>query len=264
MTQTIHPSAIVSKNATLGENVVIGPFCIVDEHVVLGDNVELMAHAYVTGHTTIGNNSKVFPFASIGSVPQDLKYRGEESQVIIGERNTIREYVTIQPGTADDAMKTVIGNDCLLMVGAHVAHDCVLGNFVQLANFATLAGHVKIQDHAIIGGLSAIKQFTHIGAHAMIGGMCGITRDVIPFGLVVTNNAKLRGLNIVGLKRRGFSNADIQQLQQLYQDLFHDHSKPLSDRVKELKQKTLNHAPSQRLLDFILNESGGHLCIPDE
>lgn len=264
MTHSIHPSAIVSDKAKLGNNVKIGAFCIVDEHVTLGDNVELMPHAYVTGRTTIGKDTKIYPFASIGSAPQDLKYAGEESEVIIGERNTIREYVTIQPGTKDDAMKTVVGDNCLLMVGCHVAHDCILGNYVQLANFATLAGHVKVEDYTIIGGLAAVKQFTRIGAHAMIGGMCGITRDVIPYGLVITDNSKLRGLNVVGLKRRGFSNSDIQHLQQLYQDIFYDHSKPLNDRVKELKEKTKDHPASQKMIDFILDESSGHLCFPDE
>lgn len=262
MTNIIHPTAIVSDKAKLGKNVKIGPYCIVDENVTLGDNVELIAHVYMTGFTTVGNDNRFFPFASIGSDPQDLKYDGEKSEVIIGNRNTIREYVTIQPGTAKDAMKTIVGDDCLLMIGCHVAHDCVVGNSVQLANYATLAGHVKVQDYAIIGGLAAVKQFVRIGAHAMIGGMCGVTRDVIPFGLVVYDNSKLRGLNLVGLKRRGFTNTDIQLLQQLFQDLFYDHSKPLSDRVQDLKIKTADHLASQRLLDFILE--GGHLCLPDE
>src|ERR1700739_1226866 len=179
----IHPTAIVAPGAMLAEDVVIGPYCVVGDNAVLGPRVTLRSHVVVDGRTTIGEGTRVFPFASIGLEPQDLKYRGERSELVIGRNNTIREYVTMNPGTEGGGMVTRIGDDCLFMVGAHVAHDCQIGDHVIMANNATLGGHVTLGDYVVIGGLSAVHQFVRIGAHAMIGGMSGVENDVIPFGM---------------------------------------------------------------------------------
>ena len=208
MTQ-IHSTAIIEHGARLGEGAVIGPYCCVGGMVEFGDGVRLHSHVVVAGKTTIGPNTHVYPFASIGHPPQDLKYKGEESELVIGANNVIREHVTMNPGTTGGGMITRIGNNCLFMVGAHVAHDCDVANHVILANNATLAGHVTVDDFAILGGLSAVHQFCRIGRHAMIGGMSGVENDVIPYGSVTGNRARLEGLNIVGLRRRGFSRSEV-------------------------------------------------------
>jgi UDP-N-acetylglucosamine acyltransferase len=199
----IHPTAIVAGGARLAEDVVIGPYCVVGDNVVLGAGVRLLSHVVVDGRTSVGEGTRIFPFVSIGLEPQDLKYRGEASTLVIGRHNTIREHVTINPGTAGGGMVTRIGDHCLLMVGAHVAHDCQLGDHVIMANNATLAGHVVVEDYALLGGLSAVHQFVRIGRHAMIGGMSGVERDVIPYGQVMGDRARLTGLNIIGMQRRG-------------------------------------------------------------
>src|SRR3989440_11723229 len=178
----IHPTAIVAPGATLAEDVSIGPYCVIGEEVVLGAGVKLIAHVVVDGRTTIGEGTRLFPFASIGLEPQDLKYRGENSELVIGRNNTVREYVTMNPGTEGGGMVTRIGDGCLFMVGAHVAHDCQIGNHVVMANNATLGGHVVIEDYAVLGGLCAVHQYVRIGRHAMIGGVSGVERDVIPYG----------------------------------------------------------------------------------
>jgi len=200
----LHPSSVISSRATLGKEVRIGPFCVVGPDVVFEESVVLHSHAVVEGRTRIGAGTKIFPFASIGHRPQDLKYAGEPSELVIGANNTIREYVTMNPGTKGGGMVTRVGDGCLFMMGAHVAHDCQIGNRVIMANNATLAGHVVIEDDAIIGGLAAVHQFVRIGRRAMVGGMSGVEHDVIPFGLVMGERATLKGLNVVGLKRGGF------------------------------------------------------------
>ena len=205
MTKKIHPSAVVSSKAQIGDNVEIGPFCVVGDDVKIGEGTILKSHVVVEGDTVIGKNNIIFPFASIGLEPQDLKFKGEKSRVEIGDNNKIREHVTIHLGTQDGAMVTKIGSNCLLMVGVHIAHDCVVGNHVIFANNATLAGHVEVGDHVVIGGLSAVHQFVRIGAGAMIGGMSGVESDVFPNGLVMGERASLAGLNLVGLKRREIS-----------------------------------------------------------
>ena len=208
----IHPTAIVAPAARVADDVVIGPYCVIGDDVELGAGVRLAAHVVVDGRTAIGDGTRIFPFASIGLEPQDLKYQGEASSLVIGRDNTIREYVTINPGTAGGGMVTRIGDDCLFMIGAHVAHDCQIGDHVIMANNATLAGHVVIEDYALLGGLCAVHQFVRIGRHAMIGGMSGVERDVIPYGQVMGNRARLTGLNIIGMQRRGFSRDEIQGL----------------------------------------------------
>lgn len=258
----IHPSSIVERGAEIGVGVKVGPFCCVGPNVVLEDGVELVSHVSISGFTKIGNKTKIYPFASIGHPPQDLKYSGEPSTTLIGAYNTIREYVTIQPGTAGDAMQTIVGDHCLFMVGSHVAHDCVIGNHVVMANNATLAGHVKIGDYAILGGLAAVKQFVRIGDHAMIGGMAGVEHDVIPFGVVVGERGWLNGLNLVGMKRRGFNREVIGKLQDIYMGLFMVGSElPLSERFSSLKEKYVNDNEVSILLDFLDGKSNS-LCQP--
>jgi len=216
----IHPTAIVEDGAKIGDDVEIGPYSVVGANVVLGDGVRLRSHVVVGGKTRIGAGTEIYPFASIGLAPQDLKYAGEESELIIGERCRIREHVTMNPGTDGGGLLTQVGAECLFMVGSHVAHDCIVGNNVILANNATLAGHVVVGDFAIIGGLSAVHQFVRIGAHAMVGGMSGVEHDLIPYGSAMGERARLRGLNLIGLQRRDFSRDDINNLRTAYRLLF--------------------------------------------
>jgi len=257
----IHPTAIVAPGARLADDVVIGPYCVIGEHVVLGQGVDLKSHVVIEGRTTIGERTRIFPFASIGHEPQDLKYKGEPSSLEIGHDNTIREHVTINPGTEGGGMLTRIGNHCLLMVGAHVAHDCQVGDNVILVNNATLSGHVVMEDHAILGGLSAVHQFVRIGRHAMIGGMSGVERDVIPYGLVLGDRARLQGLNIIGMQRRGFSRDDIQRLRNAYNCLFGD-SGTLSERVDEVAVRFGGIGPVDDLVAFIRADSSRAICQP--
>jgi UDP-N-acetylglucosamine acyltransferase len=257
----IHPTAIVAPGAVLADDVAIGPYCVVGGEVVLSAGVRLMAHVVIDGRTTIGDGTRIFPFASIGLDPQDLKYGGEASSLVIGRNNRIREYVTINPGTAGGGMVTRIGDDCLLMAGAHVAHDCQIGDHVILVQHATLGGHVIVEDYAIIGGLSAVHQFVRIGRHAMVGGMSGVERDVIPYGLVMGDRARLNGLNIVGIQRRGFSREQIQGLRNAYQFLFSDDG-TLNDRVKEAAERFAGIGPVDDIISFISADSSRAICQP--
>jgi UDP-N-acetylglucosamine acyltransferase len=259
----IHPTAVVAAGAILAEDVVVGPYCVIGEHVVLGAGVSLKSHVVIDGRTAIGARTRIFPFASIGHETQDLKYKGEPSSLEIGRDNTIREHVTINPGTAGGGMVTRIGNNCLLMVGAHVAHDCQIGDHVILVNNATIGGHVVIEDFAILGGLSAVHQFVRIGRHAMIGGMSGVERDVIPYGQVMGERARLTGLNIVGMQRRGFSRDDIQGLRSAYQILFHSGG-TLSDRVNETAGRFAGVGPVEDIIAFIRADSSRAICQPRE
>ncbi len=257
----IHPSAVVDPGATLEEGVRIGPFCVVGPKVRLGANVQLHSHVVVEGETTVGEGTKIFPFASIGHAPQDLKYRGEPSRLEIGSHNVIREHVTMNPGTEAGRMLTRVGNHGLFMVGAHVAHDCVIGDKVIFANNATLAGHCTVEDNAILGGLCAVHQHVRIGAHAFIGGMSGVENDVIPFGMALGNRAGLAGLNIVGLKRHGFSREDIHRLRQAYKILFADRG-TLAERLEAVEQAFGDDPAVQRIVGFARTESGRALCVP--
>jgi UDP-N-acetylglucosamine acyltransferase len=259
----IHPTAVVASGAVLGEDVVVGPYCVIGEHVVLGPGVSLKSHVVIEGRTTIGAGTRIFPFASVGHETQDLKYCGEPSTLEIGRDNTIREHVTINPGTAGGGMVTRVGNNCLFMVGAHVAHDCRIGDHVILVNNATIGGHVVIEDHAILGGLSAVHQFVRIGRHAMIGGMSGVERDVIPYGQVMGERARLTGINIVGMQRRGFSREEIQGLRNAYQFLFHSGG-TLSDRVSETADRFAGIGPVEDIIAFIRADSSRAICQPRE
>ena len=255
----IHPTAIIDKGAELAEGVSVGAYCVVGKNVKLGKNVVLHSHVVVDGHTTIGENTKVFPFTSLGLAPQDLKYKGEPSTLVIGKNNIIRENVTMNPGTEGDKMFTRVGDNCLFMVGSHVAHDCIVGNNVILANNATLAGHVEVGDFAVIGGLSAIHQFVRIGKHAMIGGLSGVEHDVLPFATVMGDRAHLAGLNIVGLKRRGFARDDIHALRHALQGLFDD-----TTTVAEALEKLRSHpnAAVQDMVAFLNARGSRQLCRP--
>ena len=220
MTIKIHPTAIIDPKAKIGKNIEIGAFSIIGPKVKIGDNNIIKSNVIITGDTKIGDNNVFFPFAVIGEDPQDLKYQGEESQIIIGNNNKIREYVTIHPGTKDDNLITKIGNDCLFMISSHIAHDCLIGDNVIMANNATLAGHVHVGDHAVIGGLSAIHQFVKIGRFAMIGGMSGVEHNVLPFTTVMGERAKLSGLNLIGLKRGKIDRDSINAVRKFHKDLF--------------------------------------------
>ncbi len=217
---TIHPSAIVAPGATLGTGVSIGPWCTVGPEVVLGDHVRLISHAVIDGRTTIGEAATVYPFATVGLPPQDLKYKGEPTETIIGPRTVIREHVTIHRGTVTGTGITRVGAGCLLMAVVHVAHDCTLGDGIVVANNVVMGGHVEIGDGAVIGGAAALHQFVRIGRGAMVGGVSGVEADVIPFGMVIGNRARLAGLNVVGLRRRGHKRESIAALRRAFRDLF--------------------------------------------
>ncbi len=256
----IHPTAIVEPGAQLGSRVKIGPYSCVGAHVTLGDDVELFSHVVITGRTTLGANTTVYPFASLGHAPQDLKYQGEPSTLEIGSHNKIREYVTMQPGTASGNMKTVVGNHGLFMAGSHVAHDCVIGNHVIMANNATLGGHVTVGDYVVIGGLAAVHQFVRIGSYAMIGGTAGVAEDVIPYGSVETKRAYLGGLNLVGLKRRNVPKDEIHGLREAFRVLFVEESGAMSERLKTLSSDLKALAAVQELIHFIEAEASRPLC----
>ena len=258
----IHSTAIVSPKAELGNNIFIGPYCIINENVKINDNCKFLANVYMEGNTTVGANCTFYPFSTIGTKPQDLKYKGEKSELMIGNNNTIREHVTINPGTSGGGLITSIGNNCLLMVGCHVAHDCKIENNVILVNNASLAGHVIVEDFAIIGALSGVHQFCRIGKHSMIGAMSGIDSDVIPYGTVVGNRAFLSGLNIIGLKRRGFSKDIIQDLKKAYGVLFVSNEGTISDRIKEVSEDFSKNIPVMEIVDFLTKEKSRSICKP--
>jgi UDP-N-acetylglucosamine acyltransferase len=257
----IHPTAIIDPAAVLGEGVKIGPYSVVGAGVRLGDRVELMSHVVVAGSTTVGAETRIFPFSSIGHQPQDLKYKGEPSKLEIGERNVIREHVTMNPGTEGGGLLTKVGNDCLFMVGAHIAHDCLIGNNVILVNNATLGGHVVIEDWVIVGGLSAVHQFVRIGRHAMIGGKTGVEHDVIPYGIVTGNRARLEGLNIVGLKRRGFSRDLIHEIRKAYRMIFAEEG-TMAERLQDVIEDFSGNEPVMEIVNFINSDSSRRICQP--
>ncbi len=257
----IHQTAIIEKGAKLGADVAVGAYCVVGAEVVLGDRVTLHSHVVISGKTTIGDDTEIFPFASIGSTPQDLKYHNEPSTLTIGKRNKIREHVTMNPGTEGGGMVTKVGDDCLFMMGAHVAHDCQVGNRVILANNATLAGHVHVGDGAIIGGLSAVHQFVRIGHHAMIGGMSGIENDVIPYGQASGKRANLVGLNLIGLKRSGADREEIQALRQAFTQLFEGEG-TLAERRKKVSATYEKSATVGEIMAFLNAQSDRALCLP--
>ena len=256
----IHKSSIVDKNAKITKNVKIGPFCYVGPNVELSDNVELISNVHIEGNTTIGAGTKIFPFASIGTQPQDLKFKGEKNSLIIGQNNLIREYVTINPGTEGGGSKTIIGNNCLFMISSHIAHDCKIGNNVIIANNVPLGGHVTIEDSVIIGGNSAVQQFTRIGRLAMIGGMTGVLKDVIPFGLSLGNRNYLQGLNLIGLRRQKYDNKKIMGLDKAFKDIFA--SKNLHENLIRINGEYKGNELVNEVIKFIEKDKKRPICSP--
>jgi UDP-N-acetylglucosamine acyltransferase len=262
MENKIHPTAIISDSVKLGKDVTVGAYSVIDGNVSIDDGTKIHSHVAISGNTTIGKNCQIFPFASLGFAPQDLKYHGEPSSLVIGDNNTIREYVTMNPGTEGGGMKTVVGNNCLFMVSSHIAHDCKLGNNVILANNATLAGHVEIGDFSIIGGLSAVHQFVRIGAHAVIGGMSGVEHDVIPYGSVMGERANLAGLNLIGLKRRGFDRDTIHALRNAYKMIFEEEDGTLAARAEKAKIEYKEITSVMDIISFMDAKGSRSLCVP--
>jgi UDP-N-acetylglucosamine acyltransferase len=257
----IHPTAVVAPTAEIAASAAIGPYCVVGPKVTLGERVRLISHVVVDGITSIGDGTTVYPFASIGHRPQDMKYKGEPSRLIVGRENQIREHVSMNPGTEGGGMVTRVGNHGLFMVGAHVAHDCLIGDHVILVNNVALGGHVAIGDYAIIGGNSAVHQFVRIGKQVMVGGMTGVENDVIPYATVTGNRAHLSGLNLVGLKRRGFSREDIHDLRNAYRMLFAPEG-TMAERLEEVADQFRDCAPAMEIVDFIRADSSRAVCQP--
>ncbi len=255
----IHKTAIISKKANIHNNIKIGPYCIIDENVKIDEGTELISHVHITGNTNIGKNNKFYPFSSIGFNPQDKKFSGEKSFLEIGNDNIIREHVTISPGTKGDNLLTSLKNNCLIMIGSHIAHDCELGSNVILVNNATLGGHVKIDDNAIIGGNSAVHQFVHIGKSAMIGGMSGVGKNIIPYGLYMGIRENLRGLNIIGLKRNNISSEKINLITSIFKKIFNKDNN-IEQNIDLLTDEEKNIQQINDMINFIkLNLKRG-LC----
>lgn len=258
----IHPSAIVEKGAELGAGVEVGPFCHVGAHARLDDGVRLLSHVVVAGRTTIGAGTRVFPFASLGHEPQDLKYKGEPTTLTIGQNCTIREGVTMNPGTAGGGNVTFVGDGCTFLANSHVAHDCRVGSHVIFSNNVMLAGHCTVGDYVIVGGGAGVHQFVRIGHHAFVGGLAGVENDVIPYGMALGNRAGLAGLNIVGLKRLNFNREQIHNLRQAYRLLFSNEG-TLAERLADLEADRIAADPSVReILTFIKSPSDRSLCVP--
>jgi len=256
----IHKTAIVDPKAKISTNVNIGPYSIIGPNVEIGEDTDINSHVSIAGHTKIGKKNKIYPFASIGNNPQDLKYNGEKSYLEIGDSNTIREYVSINPGTDGGGGLTKIGNNCLFMVSSHVAHDCAIGDNVIAVNNVAIGGHVQIDDNAIIGGNSAVHQFIRIGKFAMIGGMCAVIRDVIPYGLVHGNRSVLQGINLIGLRRNNISNQDIALLSKAYKEIFK--SENLSENLKNLSEEFKENDLVIEILKFIQKDKKRPICTP--
>ena len=259
----INSMVVIEQGAQIGENVKIGPFSYIGKEVIIEDGVTIHENVVIKGKTKIEEGTEIYPFASIGLPPQDLKYDGEKSEVIVGKNCRIREHVTIHAGTSTGIMKTVVGDNCLLMVGTHIAHDCIVGTNVVMANNATLAGHVIVGDYSIIGGLSAILQHVRIGKYAMIGGMTGVTNDVTPYAMIFGNRGVLCGLNLIGLKRRGFSRDEIREINLLYQLLFYKKDLTFKNRLDLAREQVIS-AHGQIIIDFLLEDSKKNICHPTE
>ena len=258
----IHPTALIAPGAELGAGVEIGPFCTVGPTVRLGDGVRLISHVVLDGATSIGAGCTIYPFAVLGAPPQHLAHKGEDTRLEIGERNLIREHVTMQTGTVGGGGVTKVGSDSLYMVGAHVAHDCIVGNNVTFANNATLGGHVTVGDFVFMGGLCAVHQFSRIGRYAFVGGGGIVTKDIIPYGSVWGNHAHLEGLNLVGLKRRGFSREAINALRAAYRLLFADEG-TFQERLEDVAEIHSGNVEVMEIVDFIRSENNRPLCLPE-
>ena len=256
----IHKTAIVDPKARISSTVKIGPFSIIGPNVEINDNTEIQSHVSIMGNTIIGKDNKIYSFSSIGNDPQDLKYRGEDTKLEIGDNNKIREYVTINPGTQGGGGLTKIGNNCLFMVSSHIAHDCMVGNNVILANNVPLGGHAEIQDNVIIGGNSAVQQFTRVGKFAMIGGMCGVVKDVIPYGIAHGNRSILHGLNLIGLRRKNISNKEIMILSDAYKEIFKTEN--LTQNLNNLSTDLKKNELVLEVLNFLEKDRKRPICTP--
>ena len=256
----IHKTAIIDSNAKISSNVEIGPYTIIGPHVEIDDDVVIQSHVNITGHTIIGKNNRIYPMASVGSDPQDLKYKSEKTTLMIGDNNTIREHVTINTGTIQGGGITKVGNNNLIMIGAHIAHDCIIGNNIVMSNNSAAAGHAKIEDFVIIGAKCGIQQFTRIGKMAMIGGMTGVSRDVIPYGLSTGNRNFLDGINVIGLRRDKVQNKEIIGLTEAYKEIFK--SKNLSENLSKLNGKFKDNVLVKEVLEFINKDKKRPICTP--
>ena len=257
----IHNSSVIDKRAKISKNVKIGPFCVVGPNVELSENVELISNIHIDGNTKIGKGTRIFPFACIGTQPQDLKFKGEKNYLLIGENNLIREYVTINPGTEGGGSVTKIGNNCLFMISSHIAHDCNIGNNVIIANNVPLGGHVTIEDSVVIGGNSAVQQFTRIGRLAMIGGMTGVLKDVIPFGLSIGNRNFLQGINLIGLRRHKYENQKIMGLDKAYKEIFS--SKNFYENLSKINGEYKDNELVGEVIKFIEKDKKRPICSPE-
>ena len=258
----IHKTSIIDKNAKISQTATIGPYTIIGSNVEIGDEVEIHSHVNIVGNTKVGKGTKIFPFASIGTQPQDLKYKGEKNSLVIGKNNIIREYVTINPGTKAGGTITKVGDNCLFMISSHVAHDCQIGNNVVIANNVPLGGHVIIEDSVIIGGNSAVQQFTRIGRLAMVGGMTGVLKDVIPFGLSFGNRNYLKGINLIGLRRSKYENKKIMELNEAYKKIFS--SKNLHKNLSKINGEFKGNKLVQEVTEFISKDKKRPICSPLE
>ena len=256
----IHKTAIIDPKAKLNSGVKVGPYSVIGANVEIDENTEIQSHVSIVGHTKIGKNNKIYPFASIGNDPQDLKFQGEKTKLEIGNNNKIREYVTINPGTKGGGGLTKLGNNCLFMVSAHIAHDCFVGDNVILANNVPLGGHAHIENNVIIGGNSAVQQFTRVGRSAMIGGMCGVVRDIIPYGIAHGNRSILQGLNLIGLRRKNIPNQDIKILSDAYKEIFKNEN--LSKNLNNLNKELREHELVSEVVSFIEKDKKRPICTP--
>jgi len=256
----IDKTAIVDSNSKISKNVTIGPYSIIGPNVEIGEGTVVQSHVNIIGNTTIGKNNQIYPFASIGNDPQDLKFKGEKTLLDIGDHNKIREYVTINPGTEGGGGITKIGNNCLFMVSSHIAHDCIVGNNVILANNVPLGGHAHVDDNAIIGGNSAVQQFTRVGKYAMIGGMCGVVRDVIPYGIAHGNRSILQGLNLIGLRRKNIPNKEILSLSEAYKIIFKNEN--LTENLSNLSNDLKKNELVSEVVNFIEKDKKRPICTP--
>ena len=256
----IHKTALVDSKAKLHNNVKVGPYSVIGANVEIDENTEVQSHVSIVGNTKIGKNNKIYPFASIGNDPQDLKFKGEETKLEIGNQNKIREYVTINPGTNGGGGITKVGNNCLFMVSAHIAHDCTVGDNVILANSVPLGGHAHIEDNVIIGGNSAVQQFTRVGRSAMIGGMCGVVRDIIPYAIAHGNRSILQGLNLIGLRRKNIPNRDIKILSDAYKEIFKNEN--LTENLNNLSKELRQHELVSEVVGFIEKDKKRPICTP--
>ncbi len=256
----IHKTAIIDSKAKISDNVKIGPYTVIGPNVEIGMGTIIQSHVNISGDTKIGINNKVYPFASIGNDPQDLKFKGEKTKLEIGDNNKIREYVSINPGTDGGGGLTKIGNNCLFMVSAHIAHDCKVGDNVVLVNNVAIGGHAHIDDNAVIGGNSAVQQFTRVGKSAMVGGMCGVVRDIIPYGIAHGNRSVLQGLNLIGLRRKNIPNKEIMTLSEAYKEIFK--SENLTENLSNLSNKFKDNELVAEVIKFIEKDKKRPICTP--